>query len=174
MLVRLWCELHPNTPMQLQLAFQSVDKKNPSGAVSDGGEHGRGGNQVSDPVTLTNGPMVADQTADELGFKVSSGKAMAQLQTADPQWHGYESAVEGQRRLGFQMPDWQRQCVKPRAAGRAVFAWIVDYHQVGGSLKVSTPPILRCEDIAGRIDRHALNQPCAAVPSAPICPFYTA
>jgi hypothetical protein len=27
MLVRLWRELHPNAPIQLQLSFQNVDKK---------------------------------------------------------------------------------------------------------------------------------------------------
>jgi hypothetical protein len=32
-LVRLWRELHPNAPIQLQLSFQNVDKKNNSKGV---------------------------------------------------------------------------------------------------------------------------------------------
>jgi hypothetical protein len=50
-LVRLWRELHPNAPMQLQLSFQNVGK-NYSRAVTDGGEPGRGHSQRNNTVTL--------------------------------------------------------------------------------------------------------------------------
>jgi hypothetical protein len=51
-LVRLWRELHPNAPMQLQLSFQNVGKKNYSGAVRNGGEREWGDNQRNIAVTL--------------------------------------------------------------------------------------------------------------------------
>jgi hypothetical protein len=49
-LVRLWREVHPNAPMQLQLSFQDVEKKNHSGAVPDDGAPCEG--QCNDAVTL--------------------------------------------------------------------------------------------------------------------------
>lgn len=51
-LVRLWREMHPNTPMQLQLSFQNVEKKNDGGAVSDNGGRGWGDNQRNHSVTV--------------------------------------------------------------------------------------------------------------------------
>jgi hypothetical protein len=51
-LVKLWRELHPNVPMQLQLSFQNVQKKNPSCAVSDDGARGWADSQRNDAVAL--------------------------------------------------------------------------------------------------------------------------
>jgi hypothetical protein len=52
MLVRLWRELHPNDPVQLQLTFRNVEKKNQSGAVSDDGARGWDDSQRNDAVAL--------------------------------------------------------------------------------------------------------------------------
>jgi hypothetical protein len=51
-LVRLWREVHPNAPMQLQLSFQDVEKKNHSGGIPDDGAPGWGEGQHNDALTL--------------------------------------------------------------------------------------------------------------------------
>lgn len=53
-LARLWRELHPNAPMQLQLSFQDVEKKKHSGAVQAEGAPGCGEVQRNDAATLMN------------------------------------------------------------------------------------------------------------------------
>jgi hypothetical protein len=52
MLLKLWRELHPNAPMQLQLSFQNVERKNHSGTVSDEDARGRGDSKHNDAVAL--------------------------------------------------------------------------------------------------------------------------
>jgi hypothetical protein len=51
-LVRLWRELHPNAPVQLQLSFQNLEKENHKGPVTDGGAGARGDDQRNNPVPL--------------------------------------------------------------------------------------------------------------------------
>jgi hypothetical protein len=51
LVVRLWRELHPNAPVQLQLSFKNVEKKNNSDAVTDGGERGSNHSQPNSAVT---------------------------------------------------------------------------------------------------------------------------
>ena len=52
MLMRLWRELHPNVPMQLQLTFQNLEKENHKDPVPDSGARARGDDQRNNPLTL--------------------------------------------------------------------------------------------------------------------------
>lgn len=57
---------------------------------------------------------LSDPTNVSFPDEASRDAYLAQLQTADSQWHGCEANVGGQRRLGFRMPDCMRQWVNPR------------------------------------------------------------
>jgi hypothetical protein len=52
MLLKLWRELHPNAPIQLQLAFQKLEKKNHTGTVPDDDARVRGYSKHNNAVTL--------------------------------------------------------------------------------------------------------------------------
>ena len=51
-LIRLWRELHPNAPMQLQLSFENFEQKNHRGTVSGEGKRGQRDNRDNEAVTL--------------------------------------------------------------------------------------------------------------------------